>query len=93
MPHVGIIKASKVYIVRSQTTTRKMEAPFLPSNVRERKIEAGLGGAFGQAEHRFSLHNVALGAGEEMYMYNYASLIKGSLLFVKYPDYVCNTFC
>lgn len=78
MPHVGIIKASKAYIVRSQTTTRKMGAPLLPSNVQERKIEAGLDGAFGQAEHRFSLHKVHLGAGEEIYVYNYPSLIKGN---------------
>lgn len=48
--------------------------------------QAGLGGALGQAEHRFSLHKVPLGAGEEVFMYNYPSLIKGSLLFMKYPD-------
>ena len=73
MPHVGIIKTSKVYVVRSQTT-RKMGAPFLPSKVWERKIEAGLHGAFGQHEHRFSLHKVPLGANAEIiYMYNYLS--------------------
>lgn len=36
LPHAGIIKTSKVYVVRSQTT-RKMGAPLLPSNVQERK--------------------------------------------------------
>lgn len=64
MPHVGIIKTSKVYVVRSQTTTRKMGAPVLPSNIWETKIEAGLCGAFGQTKHRFPLHKVPLGAGE-----------------------------
>lgn len=71
MPHVGIIKTSKVYTVRSQITRRKMGAPLLPFSVWERKIEAGLDGAFGQAELRFSLHKVPLGAGECVYIYLY----------------------
>lgn len=71
MPRVGIIKTSKVYVVRSQTTTRKMGAPLLPSNVRETKIEAGLSGAFGQTGHRFPLCKVPLGAGEERERYIY----------------------
>lgn len=33
--------------------------------------EAGLDGAFGQAEHRFSLYKVPLRAGEEVYIYIY----------------------
>lgn len=65
---MGIIKTSKVYIVRSQTARRKMGAPVSPSNAQERKIESGLYGAFGQTEHRFSLHKVHLGAGEDIYI-------------------------
>lgn len=68
MPRVGIIKTSKVYVVRSQTTTRKMGAPLLPSNVRETKIEAGLSGAFGQTGHRFPLCKVPLGGEREIYI-------------------------
>lgn len=90
MPRVGIIKTSKVYVVRSQTTTRKMGAPLLPSNVRETKIEAGLSGAFGQTEHRFPLRKVPLGAGEEREIHNYPSLIKGNHFWLTEVCYLWN---
>lgn len=71
MPHVGIIKTSKVYTVRSQITKRKMGAPLLPFSVRERKIEAGLDGAFGQAELRFFTTQGTSWSRECVYIYLY----------------------
>lgn len=45
-----------------------MGAPLLPFSVWERKIEAGLDGAFGQAESTFSLHKVPLGGDVSVYV-------------------------